>query len=129
VVKLATTAGDLWVYGTHLKDPAGSPAERRAQVERLLVIHDGRTPAILAGDFNALPDSDVLAVVRAAGFADLGAALDPDAFTAARGTRIDYILATAGVSGRAMRIPEVWTSDHKPVVAEVTLEGADRTEE
>ena len=118
---LMLEAGDLWVYGTHLDNPKGAGDVRLEQVNQLLGVWNGHAPAIIGGDFNALPDSDVMATFAGAGFVDVGTALDPEAFTSEAGHRIDYILTTGGLSTRDVRIPDVWTSDHKPVVVELTI--------
>ena len=121
-VRLATEAGDLWVFSTHLDNPSGAGAVRLEQVDQLLDAWASRTPALLMGDLNATPDSDVLAALRDAGFTDLGAALGPTETTSEDGRRIDYILATDQIAARSVRIPSTWTSDHRPVVADLTLE-------
>ena len=121
VLQLETEAGDLWVFGTHLDNPDEAGAVRLEQVDQLIEVWDGRSPAILAGDFNAPPESDVLAALTAAGFVDTGAAFPPETFTMEDRRRIDYILTAGPIATREVRIPDVWTSDHKPVVAELTL--------
>jgi endonuclease/exonuclease/phosphatase family metal-dependent hydrolase len=120
-VQIATQAGELWIFGTHLDNPDDAADVRLQQVEELLAEWNGRTPAILAGDFNATPDSDVLAALTQAGFVDTGASLPTDAFTSENGRRIDYVMVAGPITTRDVRIPDVWTSDHKPVVAEVTV--------
>ncbi len=120
-VQVATQAGELWVFATHLDNPDDAGEVRMQQVQELLETWNGRTPAILAGDFNATPDSDVLAALTQAGFVDTGASLGPDAFTSEDGRRIDYVMVAGPITTREVRIPDVWTSDHKPVVAEVTV--------
>jgi endonuclease/exonuclease/phosphatase family metal-dependent hydrolase len=120
-LQLATDAGDLWVFGTHLDNPEEAGEIRLEQVDEFLTVWDGRTPAIFAGDLNATPDSEVVATLIQAGFVDTGASLGPDAFTSENGRRIDYVMVAGPIATREVRIPDVWTSDHKPVVAELTL--------
>ncbi|MGH2561491.1 MAG: endonuclease/exonuclease/phosphatase family protein [Thermomicrobiales bacterium] len=120
-VELRTEAGSLWVFGTHLDNPSGAGEVRLRQTNRLIGFAEDRSPALIAGDFNALPESDVIAAFAAAGFVDPGLVLGPEAFTSQNGNRIDYILVTPDITVREVRIPDVWTSDHKPVAADLTL--------
>jgi len=73
------------------------------------------------------------------GLVDIGRALDPDndqLFTwwppwrnmrqRNMGWRLDYLLASEGVAGRATEckvLTDIGTSDHAPVMASITLEG------
>jgi endonuclease/exonuclease/phosphatase family metal-dependent hydrolase len=117
-----TEAGGVWVFGTHLDNPRGAGDVRLRQVNELIGVIGGRTPALLLGDLNAEPDSDVLATLAAAGFVDHADLLDPGATTSQDHRRIDYILASAGLTVTAMHVPQVWTSDHLPVVARVVVD-------
>jgi endonuclease/exonuclease/phosphatase family metal-dependent hydrolase len=86
-----------------------------------LRIWDGRDPAVLAGDFNAEPDSAELGRVREAGFHDPALDLGVQGETADGRGRIDYILVTPGFAVHTLVIPDVWASDHRPVVATLDL--------
>lgn len=119
--RVETEAGPLWVFGTHLDNPRGAGGVRLQQVDELLRAWDERAPSILLGDLNAEPDDDVLARLSKAGFADLGAALGPNDVTSEDGRRIDYILATSTIVVRSIEIPDTDASDHKPVVATISL--------
>lgn len=119
--RIATASGDLWLVGTHLDNPSGAGAVRREQVDELLRFSQGRAPALVGGDFNADPSDPLFNVLSAAGLGDLGALLGPDAITSADGRRIDYIFATPEITLLNLSIPDVWTSDHRPVVARVRL--------
>ncbi len=121
LVRLATEAGDLWVLGTHLDNPREAGRVRLAQVNELLSLWGGRTPALLLGDLNEDPDGEALAALAAAGFVDLGAAGGPGVPTAEDGRRIDYVLAAPAATVRDARVPETAASDHRPVVVELTL--------
>jgi endonuclease/exonuclease/phosphatase family metal-dependent hydrolase len=119
---IETEAGGVWVFGTHLDNPRGGGNVRLRQVNELIEVIGGRTPALLLGDLNADPDSDVLATLDAAGLHDHPAWLGPDATTSQDQRRIDYILASPDLTVTELHIPQVWTSDHLPVVARVVLE-------
>ncbi|GHH69814.1 metal-dependent hydrolase [Streptomyces sulfonofaciens] len=120
------------VYVTHL-DYRADPAVRRAQVAdtRRIMAEDcgptGHCPRqILVGDFNATPDAPELAPL----WQDL---LDagPDASAGAAGytypalnpeKRIDFVTGSReAMSVRAVTVPDTLASDHRPVVADVTL--------
>lgn len=120
-VELATTAGPLWIYGTHLDDPRDADPVRQEQVSELLQFWDGRTPALLLGDFNDEPGTPLITRITSAGFTDLGATLGPEASTSADQRRIDYIFATDDLVPQQVVIPDSRASDHRPVVATVTL--------
>lgn len=120
-VRLATERGDLWVFGTHLDDPTEAGQVRMTQVTELIDFWGGRTPALLLGDLNAEPDSEVLQALAEAGFVDLGEVLGPEAWTSEDHRRIDYILATTGIELRDIEILDSRASDHRPVVARLTI--------
>nr|PZN60000.1 MAG: hypothetical protein DIU58_16830 [Sphaerobacter thermophilus] len=91
------------------------------QVTELIDFWGGRTPALLLGDLNAEPDSEVLQALAEAGFVDLGEVLGPEAWTSEDHRRIDYILATTGIELRDIEILDSRASDHRPVVARLTI--------
>jgi endonuclease/exonuclease/phosphatase family metal-dependent hydrolase len=117
---IETAAGTLYVYDTHLDNPATGDTVRFKQATELLAIADGR-PAILGGDFNAPPDSDVVATVLNAGFVDAGATLPADLTTRTGARRIDYIFVRGEVRVDGIEVLEETASDHKPVVVSLTL--------
>lgn len=121
-VQIATESGDVWVFGTHLDNPAGAGEVRLRQVNELIDVIAGRTPAVLAGDFNADPDSDVLQALAAAGMIDHALHIGLPDTTSSDARRIDYVLASADVTFVDIHVPRVWTSDHLPVVARVRVE-------
>jgi endonuclease/exonuclease/phosphatase family metal-dependent hydrolase len=123
-VRIETTSGDLWVFATHLDNGAKAADIRLQQVQELVQVWGGRAPAIIAGDFNASPSSDVVAVVTSAGFDDAGSRLGPDADSSGDGSRIDYIFASAGITVESVTMPDEWASDHLPIVATLTLPSA-----
>lgn len=110
----------LRVLATHLDNPGGAGQVRLEQVEQLLAFWNQQIPAIIAGDFNATPDSDVVQRLRRAGFNDRGDLIG-DATTSEDNRRIDYIFTTAGLTVTDVRIDPVWTSDHLPVTMWMTM--------
>lgn len=114
------------VYDTHL-DYRSDPTVRRMQVDDMLrIMADDGGPKVLTGDLNAPPDAPELAplfealndpwAVRGAG----------DGFTYPADTptkRIDYVLASPDVGVRSVVVPDTLASDHRPVVAELSLPG------
>jgi endonuclease/exonuclease/phosphatase family metal-dependent hydrolase len=120
--RIATEAGELWVYGTHLDNPRDAAEVRLTQTRELIAFRGDRTPALIAGDLNSDPGDEVLRMLADAGLSDPGATLlPPGATTSQDERRIDYILVTDGLTVTEMAIPDVWTSDHRPVIARVRL--------
>lgn len=120
--RVETESGPLWIIGTHLDNPAGAGAVRFEQVEQLLAFWNGRQPAVMLGDFNAVPADDVIMRVVASGFVDVGAALIPEATTSRDGRRIDYIFVTGDIAIDDALVPNTDASDHRPVVVTLTLD-------
>ena len=113
--------GTLYVYATHLDNPSDAGNVRMEQVDQLIALTNGQMPAIVGGDFNATPDSDVVAAMTAAGFVDTGTALPPDTPTSEDGSRIDYIFIRGAITADSVTVPDTWASDHRPLVARLTL--------
>lgn len=112
------------IVGTHL-DAGREDRDRWEQagdLEHLFV--DDPLPVILMGDFNARPDSRVMA--RLLGFWKDASVARPD-FTVPAKTptaRIDYILLSPAHGWRVIStrvLPEPVASDHRPVWAELEL--------
>ena len=111
------------VFNTHL-DYRADPAVRRTQVaETLTIIGDGSAPTLMLGDFNAPPSAPevqpLLARLHDAWTSSAEAGLTYPADTPVK--RIDYVLASRHFVVRSVRVPAVETSDHRPVVAELTF--------
>ncbi|HUG15358.1 MAG TPA: endonuclease/exonuclease/phosphatase family protein, partial [Thermomicrobiales bacterium] len=102
--------------------PEDAGEARLRQVNELIAVIGGRAPTLLAGDFNAEPDSDVLQTISAAGLIDHALRIGLEDTSSSDGRRIDYVLATSDVTILDIHIPEVWTSDHLPVVARLRVE-------
>ncbi len=124
MVQLQTRSGAAWVLTTHLAAPQDAGAVRLAQAREMLALVGGRRPALIMGDLNADPDSPELHLLSGAGFVDLGRTFGSGAHTSVDYRRIDYILATREWEPLEVRIVEVATSDHRPVVAKVRLSGS-----
>ncbi len=110
------------VIATHLDEHADASAVRLEQVRTLLREWNGRQPAIIACDCNALPEAPELALIDAAGFGDLAAAAGGRAFTFpsdAPRERIDYLFGV-GVQTAQAHVVDSTASDHRAVVLNVT---------
>jgi endonuclease/exonuclease/phosphatase family metal-dependent hydrolase len=118
---IQTDDGPLYVYATHLDNPTDATQIRLAQTGELLKVTNGKSPAIIGGDFNASPDSDVVTAMLAAGFTDAGGALPPGTGTSAEGNRIDYLFVRGPLAIGLVDVPNVWASDHRPFVARLSL--------
>jgi endonuclease/exonuclease/phosphatase family metal-dependent hydrolase len=112
---------------THLDDARDSP-DRVEQVKRLndlLVSGDGR-PSILAGDFNARGDTDLLAILGAH-WTNITTSIIPDGFGGGnrRGLRSDYIFFRPASRWRVVDWQVIdappQASDHRPVLAVLEL--------
>ncbi|MFZ9746576.1 MAG: endonuclease/exonuclease/phosphatase family protein [Opitutaceae bacterium] len=116
---------EVLFLNTHL-DHRRDPAERERSVGeiRALVTAAGSLPVIVAGDFNAVPDSRAIATMRE---------FLTDAWTVAgRGPgftipvrqptrRIDYIWVSRHFTPVRMEVLTSEASDHLPIVAELEL--------
>lgn len=121
---LARISGVLIIV-THLDEHADSSDVRQRQVRELLRAWDGASPAIIAGDLNALPASLELDLLAQSGFSDLAlqAGADEGTFPSDKPVkRIDYIWGI-GVSGSQAHTVASTASDHRAVVVNVTRTG------
>ena len=116
---------EVLFINTHL-DHRREPAERERSVEeiRALVAAAGPVPVIVAGDFNASPDSPAIATMR--GFlTDVWAAVGqgPGHTIPVRKPtrRIDYIWTSRHFVPERMAVLASEASDHLPIVAQLTL--------
>lgn len=121
----------LTVVNTHIKwvKPGAPGAERAdlAQAEHLLSVLAGQPHAIVGGDFNAEPGSDVLHAFRRRGFADPHPASQATFVGEGRPRKIDYLLHTRDLEARPHPTTHVAAetvlpspsepSDHAPVIA------------
>lgn len=129
-VRIRVRGVPVHVYTTHL-DYRADPSVRAAQVADTLRILDedcdahGRCPRqILTGDFNAVRSAPELAPLWER-LTDASAAAGADAPTYPAlnpRTRIDYVTASPGsVDVKGVTVPETLASDHRPVVADLSL--------
>ena len=118
-ITVSRTGETLRVVNTHLA--SHDPDERIAQARRVVPLIGSRRPAVVAGDFNAV---DELEVIREFGSADL---VDPGGGysnpSIAPRQRLDYILIPESATVAARLTPEggaSWSqlSDHLPVLVE-----------
>ncbi|HEX6303991.1 MAG TPA: endonuclease/exonuclease/phosphatase family protein [Anaerolineales bacterium] len=119
-VQLAVDGGPLHAYGIWI---GLSNEDTLRQIREGLEFIGDSSPAVLGGDFNSTPGSEVAAAIRAAGFSDPFELLEvqPIPATAPAGSpdkRIDYVWV------RGARPVEAWVSpslasDHRLVGVEV----------
>jgi endonuclease/exonuclease/phosphatase family metal-dependent hydrolase len=103
------------VYATHL-DYRPEPGVRSAQVADMLGIMHGRT--LLLGDFNATPDAPELAPLwETLTPAPVGMTYPADVPE----KTIDYVTVSAGIRVRTATVPETLASDHRPVLAVLSI--------
>jgi mRNA deadenylase 3'-5' endonuclease subunit Ccr4 len=120
--------GRLGIANTHIKwDPPGKArAEqwgyRQASelLARMASTASPATPWVVCGDFNAVSDSDVIALFKAAGFVD--AYRDhAQMFTCApnrKAKRIDYVLHADSLISRPMALPAITDATLLPSAGE-----------
>ncbi|MGH7664438.1 MAG: endonuclease/exonuclease/phosphatase family protein [Gemmatimonadaceae bacterium] len=115
--------GTLHVLNTHL-DASGDDSYRRQEVARLLLaaarLRAGEDILILGGDFNATPESEVIAhVTRSAlrdGWADCGGMRPGNTYPADDPIkRIDYLFIPPAVNCDSAIVLDTGASDHRPV--------------
>jgi len=118
----------LWALSLHL---GLRPVERTAHAELLLAIAEGLAdaPVVLGGDLNATPVERAPRRI-AERYPDAWVAAgegDGPTFPAREPTaRIDYLFAGPGLRVTATRVArEPSASDHRPVVAELRLDGGE----
>jgi len=118
----------LWVVAVHL---GLSPVERRRDAEELADLVRGLPgPILIGGDLNETPEKKAAAFL-AERFWDawlLGGDVAGETFPADEPTaRIDYLFVSEGVRVERAIVPPLpdvrEASDHRPVVAELTLTG------
>lgn len=112
---------DVLLIATHLDHIAGASEVRQRQVRALLAAWDGASPAIVAGDLNALPGSPEMDLLRAAGLRDLAVDTGADQATFPATDprrRIDYVWGI-GVTGSQAHTVASTASDHRPLIINI----------
>ncbi len=126
VADLRRSGARLHAVATHL---SLKPAERLRHAELLSeLVRAARTPAVVAGDLNELPDGKAVALLRARFVDAWASAVDGAGFTFPADVptaRIDYVFVTEGIGVEDAAVPEGAdvreASDHRPVVAVVDV--------
>jgi len=116
---MARISGVL-VIVTHLDEHADDV--RLRQVRELLGAWDAASPAIIAGDLSASPDTVEMDLLAQSGFSDLAlqAGANEATFPSVKPEfRIDYVWGV-GVSGSQAHTVDSTASDHRAVVVNVT---------
>ena len=121
-VTVSRTGETLRVANTHLASHDAD--ERIAQARRVLPLVGGRRPAVVAGDFNAVDELEVIREFGAAELVDPGG--DYSNPSIAPNQRLDYILIPDSATVTAQLTPEggeSWNqlSDHLPVFVEFSV--------
>lgn len=133
-VVVPTPAGTLDVLNTHL-DPSPDDHFRIQETisvhRRARLLQQTGRAAVVGGDFNALPDSRVVAAMQEGGWRDAWAecaagapegttrAEPPEGLTYPAGLpqrRIDYLFIPPELACRSARVLETTASDHRPVL-------------
>lgn len=116
------------VFDTHL-DYRKDPGVRARQVREMLAHIDASPgPTLVFGDMNATPDAPELQpLLHRLHDAWTGAAGPGFTYPAeAPAKRIDYVLVSAHFHVRTATVPATEASDHRPVVADLVLDGGGR---
>lgn len=118
-IEVDTADGPLLVIDTHLDNPREATDVRLQQIEELIEFWGGTAPAIIAGDFNADPGSVEWQAMIDAGLVDTGEGTTET--TSEDERRIDYIFVTPDLPLSGYNVPDIWVSDHRPVLVELSL--------
>ncbi|WP_369170757.1 endonuclease/exonuclease/phosphatase family protein [Streptomyces sp. R28] len=117
---------DLW--RRELGELRDFAAEYVENVENVENTGDGRTPLVLAGDFNASQDHAAFRRILDSGLRDAArlAGHDrtpswPARTTPTFGVQIDHVLLSAGFSARTARFLDLPGTDHRTLLVDVTL--------
>ena len=121
-VTVSRTGETLRVANTHLASHDAD--ERIAQARRVLPLIGNRRPAVVAGDFNAVDELEVIREFGAAALVDPGG--DYSNPSIAPRQRLDYVLIPESATVTAQITPEggeSWNqlSDHLPVLVEFSV--------
>jgi endonuclease/exonuclease/phosphatase family metal-dependent hydrolase len=117
----------LRVLATHLHHVEADSTVRHLQATFLAALPKvtGAGGSLLLGDFNALPDSRCLAILREAGWTDVHVPGTEGGGTFPASDplrRIDTVLHRGGLRLAEARVAESWGSDHRAVIADFSAE-------
>lgn len=127
-VSVKANGQTLRVFNTHL-DYRADPSVRRQQVsETLAILGTTDTPMLFFGDLNATPTAPelapLLARLRDAWPTSSDAGLSYPANAPVK--RIDYVLTSSHFRVVSASVTDVQTSDHRPVVASLSMSRSNR---
>lgn len=116
----------LRFISTHFQHnvPEDRLAEAKA-INRLFAADNRNLPTILAGDMNALPDSEPIAELLKTWSNAIDKSASPSAPATKPRSRIDYIFYRPNAKFRVLEtkvIPESIASDHRPVFAILNID-------
>ncbi|GAA2791119.1 endonuclease/exonuclease/phosphatase family protein [Saccharopolyspora taberi] len=123
---------DVEVVAVHPVIPVGSDSNGDWVRELNALPHAGKTPRVLAGDFNATLDHSPLGALLTRGYRDAaaitGSGLSPtwpvrDTWLAPPPVTIDHVLISDGIAVQDYRTFEVAGADHRAVLAHVVVPG------
>lgn len=138
IIKVKVEGTELFVGSTHL-DHLSQDLSRKYQANQLrTVINDLKGDVILGGDFNALPDSEVMAIVGSYMTFGCKSGCDNTFPTSTPNRTIDYILYSpienfairsySAVKPVDQKVNGVDASDHLPVVSTIRVRTGDAVE-
>lgn len=121
----------LHFYDTHLENDSGGKDEsptRAAQISAVLerTRDDGGEPAVIVGDFNAVPDEEEMSLVYARYTDAWLAGGEGPGYTIGAANpirRIGYVFVSPEIGVEGATVPRTLASDHLPVVADLSLPG------
>ena len=129
IVRAQLEIGQVSEAGQQLKAYATwlglEPGERARQLDDALTYIGDASPAVLGGDFNAIPDSPTYDAIQAAGFSDpfTSGGFDPRPTSPAvnPNERIDFVWVR-NLDVKDVQVLDSLASDHRMVVAELTFQ-------
>src|SRR5918992_1251483 len=124
-VVVRAPVGDVVLINTHL-DPSREDHYRRQEIRTVLrVARDGGRVALVGGDFNSTPESDVQAGIRRGGLRDAWLECGRgEGFTYPADVpikRIDYLYLTGSATCSHAEVLATTASDHRPLLVAVRL--------
>jgi endonuclease/exonuclease/phosphatase family metal-dependent hydrolase len=127
VATVESPNGNIVFATTHLDHEVEEVRVEQARAINQILIKEGKkTPVVLAGDFNAVPESGTMAEMFKLWIDTAGDSAAPTIPAGNPRRRIDYILVARGGNGawktlRSEVLNEPIASDHRPVNVELEL--------